>query len=297
MTAVSAASGESGEAPGGRPGGRLFVVGTPIGNLDDLSPRARDVLAAADVVAAEDTRRTRALLSRIGVEARLIAYHEHNEEERVPDLLARLARGESVALVSDAGTPLVSDPGLRLVRAARAAGLTVVPVPGPSAVLAALSAAGLPTDRFAFEGFLPRRPGARDERLRALRAEPRTMVFFESVHRLEETLGALAAELGAERRAVIGRELTKVHEQIVDGTLATLRERLDAGIPLLGEFVLVVAGAAEGAPDEARALEIFAMLSAELPPDRALALTARLTGMPRNALYKLTRVRARPAPE
>src|SRR6187399_2000568 len=146
--------------------GKLYVVGTPIGNLDDLTPRAREVLAAADVIAAEDTRRTRGLLSRIGVEARLIAYHEHNEEKRTAELLERVAGGASIALVSDAGTPLISDPGWRLVRAAREAGLDVVPVPGPSAVIVALCAVGLPTDRFVFEGFLPRRSGARADRLR-----------------------------------------------------------------------------------------------------------------------------------
>jgi len=270
--------------------GKLFVVATPIGNLDDLTPRAREVLASADVIAAEDTRHTRGLLSRIGVEARLIAYHEHNERERVAELLERLGSGANVALVSDAGTPLISDPGWRLVHAAREQGIDVVPVPGPSAAIAALCAAGLPTDRFVFEGFLPRGDGPRAARLRELRSERRTLVFYESVHRLVETLAALVEHFGADRDAVLARELTKVHEQIRSGTLSTLAAALGADIPLLGEFVIVVAGSlSDVAPDTARAQEIYATLVAELDPSKALQLTSTLTGIPRNALYKLLR--------
>jgi 16S rRNA (cytidine1402-2'-O)-methyltransferase len=269
--------------------GRLYVVATPIGNVDDLSPRARDVLAKADVIAAEDTRDTRGLLSRINVESRLIAYHEHNEAERVPALLAQLARGKSVALVSDAGTPLISDPGWRLVHAARAAGIAVVPVPGPCAAVAALSAAGLPTDRFVFEGFLPRGGSARDERLEQLKHEPRTIVFYEAVHRIAATLSALSDTFGGERRAAIARELTKTHEQIATGTLAELVERLDSTIPLLGEFVIVVAGAAAIAPDEAEARRVYTLLATELAPDKALKLACAVTGVSRNVLYRLTR--------
>jgi 16S rRNA (cytidine1402-2'-O)-methyltransferase len=271
--------------------GKLYVVGTPIGNLGDLSPRAREVLESADVIAAEDTRRTRGLLSHIGAETPVIAYHEHNEEQRAADVLERLAAGENVALVSDAGTPLISDPGWRLVHAAQAAGFDVVPIPGPSAVIAALSAVGLPTDRFVFEGFLPRRDGARKERLEVLRREPRTLVFFEAVHRLTETLRALADELGVERPAALAREITKIHEKLYTGTLGELGARLGDTIPLLGEFVIVVAGAADLAtPDEDRARQIFELLRAELAPDKALRLTAAITGMPRNALYRLTRI-------
>jgi 16S rRNA (cytidine1402-2'-O)-methyltransferase len=271
-------------------GGKLFVVATPIGNLDDLTPRAREVLASADVIAAEDTRHTRGLLSRIGVEARLIAYHEHNERERVAELLERLAGGAAVALVSDAGTPLISDPGWRLVHAAREQGIDVVPVPGPSAAIAALCAAGLPTDRFVFEGFLPRGDGARAARLRELHTERRTLIFYESVHRLAETLAALIEHFDADRAAVLARELTKVHEQFRAGTLADLAASLGTDVPLLGEFVLLVAGnPSETTPDEARAAEIYAALSAELDSAKALQLTATLTGIPRNALYKLLR--------
>lgn len=271
--------------------GTLYVVGTPIGNLDDLSPRARDVLAKADVIAAEDTRHTRGLLSRIGVESRLIAYHEHNEIARVPELLERLAQGASIALVSDAGTPLLSDPGWRLVQAAQAAKCVVVPVPGPCAAVAALCAVGLPTDRFVFEGFLPRRDGLRDERLAGLVAESRTLVFYESVHRIEATLAAMRRVFGADRRAAIARELTKLHEQIATGSLADLTARLGADIPLLGEFVVVVAGADAGdhAPDEAEAQRVYELLAKELDATRALKLTAAITGISRNALYRLTR--------
>jgi len=271
-------------------GGKLYVVATPIGNLDDLSPRARDALAMTEVIAAEDTRHTQGLLSRIGAESRLIAYHEHNEEQRVPELLERLAQGENVVLVSDAGTPLVSDPGWRLVHAAQAAGFTVVPVPGPCAAIAALMAAGLPTDRFVFEGFLPRRDGARAERLESLRRETRTMVFYEAVHRIGATIAALRTAFGADRRAAIARELTKIHEQIGTGTLAELEARLGADIPLLGEFVLVVAGASNDLPpDEDEAQRIYGLLAAEIEPGRALQLTAAITGLSRNALYRLTR--------
>jgi 16S rRNA (cytidine1402-2'-O)-methyltransferase len=269
--------------------GRLYVVGTPIGNADDLSPRARDVLAKADVIAAEDTRTTLRLLSRIGVEARLLAYHEHNEAERVPALLEQLVGGKSVALVSDAGTPLISDPGWRLVREARAAGVAVVPVPGPCAAVAALSASGLPTDHFVFEGFLPRRDASRAERLESLKREQRTIVLYEAVHRIEATLSALCDAFGGDRRAAIARELTKTHEQIVSGTLTELAAQLGSSIPLLGEFVVVVGGAEHVGRDEVEAQRVYDLLKDELPPDKALKLAAAVTGVPRNALYRLTR--------
>jgi 16S rRNA (cytidine1402-2'-O)-methyltransferase len=269
--------------------GKLYVVATPIGNLADLTERAREVLAAAGVIAAEDTRHTRGLLSRIGAESRLIAYHEHNEAERVPELLGRLVRGESVALVSDAGTPLISDPGWRLVSAAQAKGITVVPVPGACAAIAARSGSGLPTDHFVFEGFLPRRASARAKRLEQLRDEPRTLVFYEAVHRVAATLTALGEAFGAERRAAVARELTKVHEQIATGSLAELAARLGGDIPLLGEFVIVVAGAAAAAPDEAAARRVYALLVQEIEPAAALRLTSAITGVARNELYRLVR--------
>jgi 16S rRNA (cytidine1402-2'-O)-methyltransferase len=223
------------------------------------------------------------------VESRLIAYHEHNEAERVPDLLEQLASGKSVALVSDAGTPLISDPGWRLVRAAQDAGVTVVPIPGPCAAIAALCVSGLPTDHFVFEGFLPRRAAARAARLAVLRREQRTIVLYEAVHRVSETLVALREAFGDERRAAIARELTKTHEQIATGTLAELAVRLDSGVPLLGEFVIVVAGAAASAPEESEAQRVYELLVAELAPDKALKITAAVTGVSRNVLYRLTR--------
>jgi len=269
-------------------------VGTPIGNLDDLSPRARDILGAVDLIAAEDTRRTRGLLSSIGVSCAVTSYQEHNETEATPKLVERLRAGESIALVSDAGTPCISDPGWRLVRAAREAGVAVLSVPGPSAVVAALTVCGLPTDRFVFEGFLPRRAGPRRERLACLRAETRTMVFYESVHRLEQTLVALEAEFGVDRPAAIARELTKLHEQTRHGTLGELREQLGAALPLKGEFVVLVAGNRQPVGgSEAEAERIFELLSRELPPKRAVALAAEITGLTRNQVYRITRVAER----
>lgn len=273
--------------------GTLYVVGTPIGNLQDLGPRARDVLGRVDLIAAEDTRRTRGLLSSIGLNTPLMAYHEHNETERADELLARLATGESIALVSDAGTPLLSDPGLKLVRAARARGLPLVCIPGPSALTAALSVAGLATDRFVFEGFLPRRAAVRAERLAALAAEPRTIVLFEAVHRMQETLAALIEAFGAGREAVVARELTKLHEQVTGGTLGALAAQLGGEIPLKGEFVVLIAGSGEETTaDERDARRVYRLLAARLSPRDAVALTAEITGLSRNAVYRLTRLPA-----
>lgn len=204
----------------------LYVVATPIGNLDDLSPRARQVLAEVDAILCEDTRHSVALLRHAGISRPLLALHEHNEEARAAALVERLRLGQSLALVSDAGTPLISDPGYRLVAAVRAAGFAVSPIPGPCALIAALSVAGLATDRFVFEGFLPARPGERRARLQALAGDPRTLVWYEAPHRIVETLADMASELGGGRRAVIGRELTKRFETVLDGSLAELAERV-----------------------------------------------------------------------
>ncbi len=267
------------------------MVGTPIGNLDDLSLRARSILGAVDLIAAEDTRRTRGLLSSIELNGPLIALHEHNEEQETPTLIARLKQGESLALVSDAGVPTISDPGLRLVRAALAENLPVVTVPGPNAAVAALSIAGLATDRFVFEGFLPRRGGQRREHLDLLSAETRTMVFYEAVHRVVETLEALMARFGPNRSAAIARELTKLHEQVATGTLAELASQLGDDIPLKGEFVLLVAG--RPGADSATAAEVervFAILTPDLSAKAAVAATAEITGLSRNEIYRLTRI-------
>ena len=220
-----------------------------------------------------------------------MAYHEHNEEKRVPELVARLAAGESVALVSDAGTPLISDPGWRLIQETRAQGIEIVSIPGPSAIIAALSIAGIATDRFVFEGFLPRRSGARGERLDHLSLERRTMVFYESVHRLPETMAALVEQFGAEREAALCRELTKLHEKGYLGTLGELFERLSDSIPLLGEFVLIVRGHDSSTTfADAQTLKIYRLLSKELSAKTALALTVEITGLPRNTVDYFSRV-------
>lgn len=267
--------------------GCLFVVATPIGNLGDLSPRALETLKAVSAICAEDTRHTRQLLAHFGVERPLLALHEHNEDEIAQRLVVRLLAGESLALVSDAGTPLVSDPGFRLVRAARAAGIKVSPLPGPSALIAALSVAGLPSDRFVFEGFLPAKAGARRERLSALAAETRTLVFYESAHRIEETLADAAAVFGAQRLATIARELTKLFETVLDGTLEDLGARVAADAnQRKGEFVLLVQGVGEDADAKiAEGRRLYAKLSEHLPPSTAAKLAAELSGAPRKALY------------
>ncbi|MDG2376750.1 MAG: 16S rRNA (cytidine(1402)-2'-O)-methyltransferase [Woeseiaceae bacterium] len=269
--------------------GTLFVVATPIGNLDDLSPRAREALGRADLIAAEDTRVTGRLLSHVGIKVRSLALHDHNEEKVVPELIEALESGNSVALVSDAGTPLVSDPGYRLVRAAHNAGITVSPIPGPSAPVAALSASGLPSDRFVFEGFLPTRQAARKRRLEALRPETRTVLYFESVHRVAETISDMRSVLGDSRQAFIGRELSKLHEQCVPGSLAELADSLaDGRIPLKGEFVIGVGGITDMEKDTsaADADHWLGELMAVMPGKQAVDIVARVTGVPRNTVYQ-----------
>jgi 16S rRNA (cytidine1402-2'-O)-methyltransferase len=275
------------QRPDGSTSGKLFVVATPIGNLGDLSPRALETLRTVAAICAEDTRHTRQLLAHFGVDKPLVALHEHNEGDAAGPLVARLLAGESLALVSDAGTPLVSDPGFRLVRAAREAGIAVSPVPGASALVTALSVAGLPSDRFIFEGFLPARANARRERLAALASEPRTLIFYESAHRIEEALDDAVAAFGPERRAVVARELTKLFETVLDGSLAGLVQRVRADPnQRKGEFVLLVHGAGEDA--DARVIEgrrLYAKLSEHLPPSTAAKVAAEWSGAPRKALY------------
>ncbi len=270
--------------------GTLQVVATPIGNLADVSARARAVLAAAAVIAAEDTRHTRVLLQSLGLATPLVSLHAHNEAQRVPELIERLARGEDVALVSDAGTPLLSDPGFELVRSAAAAGFEVRTVPGPSAITAALAVAGLPTQRFCFEGFLPARARERRAALAQLAGESRTLVFFEAPHRIVATLEDLAGQFGGSRRAVVARELTKAHETLYRGTLEQLLAQAHAEPNFArGELTLVVEGAAAGAHavDAAQLRRAVELLAKELPPGRAAALAAALTGAPRAAAYAL----------
>ncbi|MFN8097568.1 MAG: 16S rRNA (cytidine(1402)-2'-O)-methyltransferase [Dermatophilaceae bacterium] len=264
----------------------LVLAATPIGDPRDASPRLADELARADVVAAEDTRRTRRLCAALGVSpsGRLLSYHEHNEASATSDLVERLRAGERVLLVTDAGMPSVSDPGYRLVAAAVAADIPVTCVPGPSAVLMALAVSALPVDRFCFEGFLPRRPGERSRALDALAGEPRTMVFFEAPHRLAETLAAMARSFGGERRAAVCRELTKTYEEVRRGRLAELVSWAAGGV--LGEITVVVAGAQPAVPDVDAALaEVRGRVAAGERLKDACGAVAAATGLSRKGLY------------
>jgi 16S rRNA (cytidine1402-2'-O)-methyltransferase len=278
--------------------GRLYVVATPIGNRGDLSARARATLETCSVIAAEDTRHTGALLRAFGIATPLLSLHDHNEAARAPELIARLQGGASIALVSDAGTPAISDPGFELVRRAAAAGLEVVAVPGPCAAVAALSISALPSDRFCFEGFLPARAGARRARLTQLGTEPRTLVFYESPHRVVETLAECAAVFGAARPAAVAREITKLHETVYRGTLSELAARaaIDADLAR-GEIVLLVGGAPaaahagadgeDGEDGHDGALDrVLMVLLAELPLKQAARLAAKLAGARDNEAYK-----------
>lgn len=266
--------------------GTLYIVATPIGNLDDISRRATDILASVATVAAEDTRRTRQLLAHYGISTPCISLHEHNETAKSADIIRQIKDGVDIALVSDAGTPLLSDPGYRLVSAAHAEGVTVCPIPGASAVIAALSVAGLPSDRFCFEGFLPAKKAARLATLRLLAGEARTMIFFESVHRVEKSLLDLCEVFGAARPAFIAREISKVYEQYVRATLGELLDAVQSGaIVVKGEFVIAVGGV-ELTASEAPNMELLLReLKAALPLKQAAAIAARVTGGRRNELY------------
>jgi len=272
-------------------GGGLYVVATPIGNLRDISARALDVLADVDVILAEDTRHSARLLNHYGIATPCRSFHDHNEAHQVARIVSRIADGERVALVSDAGTPLISDPGFRLVAALREQGHAVIPIPGPSAVISALSVAGLATDRFCFEGFLPARTSARRRALQTLSGERRTLVFFESPRRVVETIADLGTVFGPDRPAVLARELTKMHESVISTTLAELLSWLEEHPERCrGEFVIAVAGASvdDEEHDQVRVstAELLRVLVAELPVKRAVAVAAGLTGAKRNALYQ-----------
>lgn len=270
--------------------GTLYVVATPIGNLEDIGARALRVLREVALIAAEDTRHSARLLQHFGIATPLVACHEHNERDQGGRLVGRLLAGEDLALISDAGTPLISDPGYHLVRNARAAGVRVVPVPGACALIAALSAAGLASDRFIFEGFLPARAAGRRQRLQALVEEPRTLIFYEAPHRLLECLADLRELFGAERPAVLGRELTKTFETIKGAPLGELHDWVAADSnQQRGECVLLVEGwqAPEGEDTlSAEALRVLDLLLAELPLKRAAALAAEITGVRKNLLYQ-----------
>ncbi|HUW99206.1 MAG TPA: 16S rRNA (cytidine(1402)-2'-O)-methyltransferase [Acidiferrobacter sp.] len=263
--------------------GALYVVATPLGNLGDLSPRAVDVLQSAAAIAAEDTRHSQILCQHWGIRTPLISLHDYNERARLAPLIGRLLGGESLAIISDAGTPLISDPGYLLVRAAHQAGISVYAVAGPSAVTAALSVAGIPCDRFVFEGFPPARSAARRAFFATLVGESRTLVFYESPHRLVACLTDLAAAFGGDREATLIRELTKRFEEGILSTLADLVERLGRG-PVKGECVLVVRGA-EPVPGVDDSERVLGVLLAAMPLSQAVDLTVAITGAPRKSLY------------
>ncbi len=267
---------------------RLYVVATPIGNLGDLSPRAQQILAEVDLIAAEDTRHSGKLLQHFNIKANLISVHDHNERQRASLIIDRLAAGESVALVSDAGTPIISDPGFVLVRAVKEAGFEVSPVPGCCAFVAALSASGMPSDRFSFIGFLPAKSGARVKALEVLADRQETLIFYESTHRIVDSLKDMAQALGDQRRVCVARELTKTFETIHTDTLVAVIEWMLADAnQQRGEFVVIVEGAA---PVETLltqdAIRVLELLAAELPPKKAAALAADITGANKKELYQ-----------
>ena len=269
--------------------GTLYVVATPIGNLDDMSARAREVLTMADTIAAEDTRRAAQLLTHLGVRNKLVSLHEHNEEDRVVQIIDALKNGENIALISDAGTPLISDPGYRLLAAARQQDLPVCPVPGSCAAIAALSVAGLPTDRFRFEGFLASKAAARRKKLTALRAVPETIILYEAVHRVQDLLADIEAVIGPERPVTVARELTKRFETVYRGSVAEVRAQLasDTG-GTKGEITLVLAGFTGPEDPYHRELErVLTLLLGEVSTRQAASLAAKITGARRGEAYTL----------
>jgi len=269
--------------------GTLYVVATPIGNLEDMTPRAIRILSEVDLIAAEDTRHSGKLLKHFGIEAKTEALHEHNERSQVPRLIEILQAGKSIAFITDAGTPLVSDPGFHLVRSARQAGLSVIPVPGACAAIAALSAAGLPSDRFVFEGFPPAKSAARRAVFEKLREEARTLIFYESPHRILESLKEMTEIFGPEREAVLARELTKQFETVRNGTLTELSEWVNRDPhQQLGEFVILIHGVprVEREAVDGEAERVLKILLDELPVSQAAALAARITGLKKNRLYE-----------
>ena len=264
----------------------LYIVPTPIGNLSDITLRAIEVLKSVDCIAAEDTRHSGILLQHLQVKVPMLALHDHNEQQRAGVLIQRIQQGQSIALISDAGTPLISDPGYHLVKACRDAGVKVVPLPGPCAAITALSAAGLPTDRFVFEGFLPAKEKGKEDRLQALADETRTMVFYESPRRVMDTLTAMYQVFG-ERQIVIARELTKTFETLHSLPLSEMLVWLqEDDNRTRGEFVLMLAGKADNSDElPAEVLRTLTLLMADLPLKKAAALTAEIYGVKKNALY------------
>jgi 16S rRNA (cytidine1402-2'-O)-methyltransferase len=280
-------SGHSMSAPPLEPG--LYIVATPIGNLRDITLRALETLAACDQIACEDTRKTSILLKHYGIKKPLVSYHEHNADKALPTLLQALQEGRSIALVSDAGTPLISDPGFELVRHCVEAGLPVIPIPGACAAITALSASGLPTDRFVFAGFLPPKQGKREEALKELADTPATLIFYEGRSRLKEALKAMASTLGPDRPALVARELTKLFEEFRRGTLAELADLYDKEGNPKGEMVILVSGNIKRDAKELSFEELDAILQTALQdskPSVAAALVARQTGLAKSELYQ-----------
>lgn len=269
--------------------GQLYVVATPIGNLGDISQRAKETLEKVDLIAAEDTRHTGKLLSHLGIKKPMQSLHAHNEHTRSEKLIDLMQAGNSIALVSDAGTPLISDPGFPLIRAAQKTNIPIIPIPGPSAVIAALSVSGLPCDRFIFEGFLPAKSKARLEQLKTLATETRTLVFYESPHRIKQMIADMLTVFGSERETVIARELTKTFEQIKQAPLAETQAWLHASSNhQRGEFVVLVKGAEEKqTATESDIDNLLEILLQELPVKQAAKIAAKISGAPKNKLYEL----------
>jgi len=270
--------------------GKLYVVATPIGNLDDISRRAQQTLSKVDIVAAEDTRHTRKLLSFLSIDKPLLSLHEHNEREKTDTLITKLMSGQDIALVSDAGTPLISDPGYPLVTACRQQGITVIPVPGPSALITALSVSGLPTDSFRFCGFPPRQSGKRKEFFKKINTEAATLIFYESSHRIMDCLKDAVEIFGADRKACVARELTKLYETVLTDSLGVLQDKLERDEnQTRGEFVLMVQGMDHSDQPAAGSVDADTLLKTlldDLPVKKAAAITAQLTGLKKNDLYK-----------
>ena len=268
--------------------GHLYIVATPIGNLGDISERAVEILKQVDLIAAEDTRHSKTLLERFVIKTKVTAYHEHNEEKITQQLIQQIQQGESIALISDAGTPLINDPGYKLVVAAHDNKIQVVPIPGPSAIITALSASGLPTNKFIYEGYLPAKNKARKTRLKELKNESRTIVFYEAPHRIVESMKIMQEILGDNRRVTIARELTKQFEQIVCDQLSVINNKIEnEEIKQKGEFVIVVEGAKEIAVSDEEVLRINQILADKMSPKEAAGLTAKITDRKKNEVYQM----------
>lgn len=268
--------------------GTLYIVATPIGNLDDITIRAIDILKAVDYIAAEDTRHSNTLLKHFGISAKLISLHDFNERQQSVTLIKLLQQGKNIALISDAGTPLISDPGYRLVTSVREANINIIPIPGACAAVTALCASGLPTDKFIFEGFLPAKATARNQRLDELKTETRTLIFYETPHRILPAITSLIESFGTERKAAIARELTKKFETIYSGTITEIKQQLENNLEQQkGEFVILVHGNEKSDDQEinAETSRILNILASELPPKQAAALTAKISGLSKNTLY------------